>query len=138
MPFHLLAILWTGSQSILLIKGVIEHGQRMRFRGDTLGINVWLGWFIPVCVLFTALTIWWAVRDFRRKRERVKPAWSQRNIIGLSVATVLWLAAVVLFRIGPLHGPTNVGAVYCMFVFWITLNVWGLRANKFAASSTST
>jgi hypothetical protein len=26
-PFHLLAILWTGTQSILLIKGVIEHGQ---------------------------------------------------------------------------------------------------------------
>jgi hypothetical protein len=20
----------------------------MRFRGDTLGINIWLGWFIPV------------------------------------------------------------------------------------------
>jgi hypothetical protein len=68
------------------------------------------------------------VRDLRRKRQRVKLAWSRRNKIGLSVAAGLWLVAVVLFRIGPLHGPTNVAAVYCIFAFWIILNVWGLRA----------
>jgi hypothetical protein len=130
MPFHLLAILWTGAQSILLIKGVIEHGQRMRFRGDTLGINIWLGWFIPVSLLFTALTFAWAVRDLHRKRQRRKPAWSRRNKISLSVAAGLWLVAVVLFRIGPLHGPTNVAAVYCIFAFWIILNVWGLHARQ--------
>jgi hypothetical protein len=88
-------------------------------------------------VLFTALTIVWAVRDFRRKQQRAKPAWSRRNMIGLSVAAILWLTAFVLFHIGPLHGPTNVAAVYCMFAFWITLNVWRLRANKPAAPSTS-
>jgi hypothetical protein len=130
MPSHLLAVLWTGTQSILLIKGVIEHGQRMRFRGDTLGINIWLGWFIPVSLLFTALTFAWAVRDLRRKRQRMKPAWSRRNKISLSVAAGLWLVAVVLFRIGPLHGPTNVAAVYCIFAFWIILNVWGLHARQ--------
>jgi hypothetical protein len=132
MPFHLLVILWTGTQSILLIKGVIEHGQRMRFRGDTLGINVWLGWFIPLSVVFTALAVVWVVRDFRGKRQRVKPAWSRCNVIGLSVAAVLWLVAVVLFRTGPLHGPTNVAAVYCIWAFWIILNVWGLRADRLA------
>jgi hypothetical protein len=105
MPFHLLAVLWTGTQSILLIKGVIETGQRMRFRGDTLGINIWLGWFVPVSMLFTALTIGWVVRDFRRKRQRVKPAWSRRNMIGLSVAAGLWLVAVVLFPHRPLAWP---------------------------------
>jgi hypothetical protein len=132
MPFHLLVILWTGTQSILLIKGVIDHGQRMRFRGDTLGINVWLGWFIPLSVVFTALAVVWVVRDFRGKRQRVKPAWSRCNVIGLSVAAVLWLVAVVLFRTGPLHGPTNVAAVYCIWAFWIILNVWGLRADRLA------
>jgi hypothetical protein len=132
MPFHVLAVLWTGTLTIALISGVITHGQHMRFRGDTLGINIWLGWFIPVYVLFTALTIGWAARDFRRKRQRVKPAWSRRNMIGLSVAAGLWLVAVVLFRIGPLHGPTNIAAVFCMFAFWISLNVWGLRANRLA------
>jgi hypothetical protein len=132
MPFHLLVILWTGTQSILLIKGVIEHGQRMRFRGDTLGINVWLGWFIPLSVVFTALAVVWVVRDFRGKRQRVKPAWSRCNVIGLSVAAVLWLVAVVLFRTGPLHSPTNVAAVYCIWAFWIILNVWGLRADRLA------
>jgi hypothetical protein len=137
MPFHVLAILWAITLTIRLITGVIAHGQQMRFRGDTLGINVWLGWFVPVYVLFTALTIWWAVRDFRRKRERMKPAWSRPNVIGLSVAACLWLTAVALFQIGPLHGPTNVGAVYCMFAFWIILNAWGLRANRLEASSPS-
>lgn len=133
MPFHVLAILWTGTLTLRLISGVIAHGHHMRFRGDTLGINIWLGWFIPVFVLFTAITIGWAVRDFRRKRQRVKPAWSRRNTIGLSVAAGLWLVAVALFRIGPLHGPSNVAAVFCMFAFWISLNVWGLRATRLAA-----
>jgi hypothetical protein len=132
MPFHVLAVLWTGTLTIALISGVITHGQHMRFRGDTLGINIWLGWFIPVYVLFTALTTGWAVCDFRRKRQRVKPAWSPRNMIGLSVVTGLWLVVVVLFRIGPLHGPTNIAAVFCMFAFWISPNVWGLRANRLA------
>jgi hypothetical protein len=109
----------------------------MRFRGDTLGINVWLGWFVPIYVLFTALTIGWAVRDPCRKRQRVKPAWSRRNMIGLSVATGLWLVAIALFRIGPLHGPTNVAAVYCVFAFWISLNIWGLRASRLAAPDAS-
>jgi hypothetical protein len=62
MPFHVLAILWTSTLTVRLINGVIAHGQQMRFRGDT-----------PVYALFTALTIWWAVRDFRRKRQRVRP-----------------------------------------------------------------
>jgi hypothetical protein len=62
------------------------------------------------------------------KRQRVKPAWSRRNMIGLIVAVVLWLVAVALFRIGPLHGQANIAAVLCMFVFWIVLNGWGLRA----------
>jgi hypothetical protein len=137
MPFHVLAVLWTSTLTIRLVNGVVAHGQQMRFRGDTLGINVWLGWFIPLYVLFTGLTIWWAVRDLRRKHQRVKPAWSRRNVIGLSVAAGLWLVAVALFHIGPLHGPTNVAAVYCIFAFWISLNLWGLRANKLAASSTS-
>jgi hypothetical protein len=138
IPFHVLAILWTSTLTIRLITGVIAHGQQMRFRGDTLGINVWLGWFIPLYVLFTGLTIWWAVRDFCCKHQRVKPALSRRNVIGLSVAAGLWLVAVALFHIGPLHGPTNVAAVYCIFAFWISLNLWGLRANKLAASRTST
>ena len=137
MPFHVLAVLWTSILTIRLVNGVIAHGQQMRFRGDTLGINVWLGWFIPLYLLFTGLTIWWAVRDFGRKHQRLKPAWSRRNVIGLSLAAGLWLVAVILFRIGPLHGPTNIAAVYCMFAFWITLNVWGLRANKRAASTSA-
>jgi hypothetical protein len=128
MPFHLLAILWNGTQSILLIKGVIEHGQRMRFRGDTLGINVWLGWFIPIYLLFTTLTIYWVVRDLRRERRCFKPPWSRQNVIGLCTAVALWMVAAALFLIGPLHGPTNIAAVLCMFVFWIVLNGWGLRA----------
>jgi hypothetical protein len=57
MPFHVLAVLWTCTLTIRLVTGVIAHGQQMRFRGDTLGINVWLGWFVPIYVLFTALTI---------------------------------------------------------------------------------
>jgi Ca2+/H+ antiporter len=100
----------------------------MRFRGDTLHINIWLGWFIPVFLLFTALTIYWAARDLRRKRQRFNPAWSRRNMIGLIVAVALWLVAAVLFRIGPLHGRANIAAVLCTFVFWIVLNAWGLRA----------
>gem|GEM_PF-5700467 len=133
MPFHVLALLWSSTLTIRLINGVIARGQQMRFRGDTLGINVWLGWFIPVYVLFTGLTIWWAVRDLRRQHQRIQSAWSRGNMIGLSVAAILWLTAVVLFQIGPLHGPTNVAAVYCMFAFWITLNGWGLRAHELEA-----
>jgi hypothetical protein len=128
MPFHLLAILWTGALTAMLVSGVIAHGQKMRFRGDTLHINIWLGWFVPVFLLFTAITIYWAVRDLRRKRQRFKPAWSLRNMIGLIVAVALWLVAAVLFRIGPLHGRANIAAVLCTFVFWIVLNAWGLRA----------
>jgi hypothetical protein len=73
MPFHLLAMLWTVALTALLVSGVIEHGQKMRFRGDTLHINIWLGWFIPAFLLFTALTIYWGIRDLRCKRRRFKP-----------------------------------------------------------------
>jgi hypothetical protein len=128
MPFHVLAVLWTGALTVLLVSGVIEHGQKMRFRGDTLHINIWLGWFVPIYLLFTALTIYWAVRDLRRKRHRFKPGWSRRNVIGLIIAVALWLVAAALFRIGPLHGPANIAAVLCMFAFWIVLNGCGLRA----------
>jgi hypothetical protein len=128
MPFHVLAVVWTGALTAMLVSGVVAHGQKMRFRGNTLHINIWLGWLIPVFLLFTALTIYWAVRDLRRKRQRFKPAWSRRNMIGLIIAVAVWLVAVMLFRIGPLHGRANIAAVLCTFVFWIVLNAWGLRA----------
>jgi hypothetical protein len=138
MPFHVLAVLWTGTLTVRLIVGVIEHGNNMRFRGDTLGINVWLGWFIPIYVLFTALTLYWAVRDFRLKRQRVPPTWLQRNVIGFGFAAGFWVLAFALFRVGRLHGPSNVAAVFSMFAFWITLNVWGLRADKRIAPDATT
>jgi hypothetical protein len=28
----------------------------------------------------------WVTRDFRRKQQRVKPAWSQRNMIGQALS----------------------------------------------------
>jgi hypothetical protein len=34
MPFHVLATLWTTASTAMLVSGVIEHGQKMRFRGD--------------------------------------------------------------------------------------------------------
>jgi hypothetical protein len=49
-------------------------------------------------------------------------------VIGLCTAVALWLVAAVLLLIGPLHGPANVAAVLSMFIFWIILNGWGLRA----------
>ena len=128
MPFHVLASVWTTALTAMFVSGVIEHGQKMRFRGDTLHINIWLGWLIPVFLLFTALIIYWAVRDLRSKRQRFKPAWSTRNTVGLVMAVVLWLVAAALFRTGPLHGSANVAAVLLMFVFWIILNAWGLRS----------
>jgi hypothetical protein len=137
MPFHIMATLWTSALTLRLIEGIIEHGRGMRFRGDTLGINVWLGWFIPVYVLFTALILWWAIRDFRFKRQRAKLAWSRRNVIGLGVAGGLWLIAFALFREGKLHGPSDVAAVFCMFAFWIALNVGGLRMDKRAVPRTT-
>lgn len=130
MPFHVLAVAWTSALTVVFIAGIIAHGQNMRFRGDTLGINVWLGWFIPVYVLFTAITIGWALRNLRLKRQRVKPAWSRSNVIGLTIAAGFWLIASVLFRIGDLHGPSDIAGVFCVFAFWITLNVWGLRADS--------
>jgi hypothetical protein len=81
-----------------------------------------------VFLLFTALTIYWAVRDLRGKGQRFKPAWLRRNMVGIGTAVVLWLVAAALFRTGPLHGPANIAAVLLMFLFWITLNAWGLRA----------
>jgi hypothetical protein len=138
MPFHVLAVLWTSTLTVRLIVGVIQHGHNMRFRGDTLGINVWLGWFIPVYVLFTLLTLCWAVHDFRLERQRAKLTWSRRNAIGLGVAVAFWLLAFALFRMGRLHGPTNVAAVFSMFAFWITLNGWGLRADKRAVPDAMT
>jgi hypothetical protein len=138
MPFHVLATLWTSALTVRLIVGVIEHGHNMRFRGDTLGINVWLGWFIPIYVLFMALTLYWVVGDFRLKRQRVTPTWSQRNVIGFGVAAGFWVLAFALFRMGRLHGPSNVAAVFSMFAFWITLNVWGLQADRRAAPDATT
>ncbi len=138
MPFHVLAFLWTAALTVMLVRGVIEHGQKMRFRGDTLHINIWLGWFIPLFLLFTALAIYWAVRDLCSKRQPFKPVWSRRNVIGLMIAGMLWLIAAVLFRIGPLHGPANVAAVLLMFLFWIVLNVWGLRATAMPAIEQTT
>jgi hypothetical protein len=73
MPFHVLAVLWSAALTVLLVSGVIEHGQKMRFRGYTRHINIWLGWFIPIYLLLTGLTIYWAVRDLRRERQPFKP-----------------------------------------------------------------
>lgn len=127
MPFHAMAVLWTGALSAMFAVGLIEHGQAMRLRADTLGIDIWLGWFLPAHVLFAALTAGWVVRDLRRKRPPVESEWQRRNTIGLTIAVVLWITAAVLFRIGDLHGASDVAAVFCMFAFWIILNVWGLR-----------
>jgi hypothetical protein len=137
MPFHVLAVIWTSFLTVTLIAGVIKHGQNMRFRGDTLGINVSLGWFIPMYVLFTLLILGWVIRDFRIKRSRIKPAWSWRNTVGLAIAGSLWLIAFLLFRDGRLHGSSDVAAVFCMFGFWIILNAWGLRADKRAGPHAS-
>lgn len=127
MMFSLLAVLWVGAQSLLLVLGLIEHGEAMRFRGDTLGIDIWFGWFVPVFVLFTALAIGWSVHQWRHGARHYHTRWTFRNTLGAMIAVILWLIAAYLFRSGELHGPTDVAGVLCIFLFWLVLNLLAFR-----------
>jgi hypothetical protein len=127
LPFHLLAVLWTGGVAITWLLAVLSMGDAARFRGDTLGIDIWLGWLAPVFAAFALITIWWAVGDLRRRATRAAPGWTRRNATGFLIAAGFLAAAIVLFRMGNLHGPSDAAAVLCVFAFWITLNFWGLR-----------
>jgi hypothetical protein len=123
-PFHWLLLMW----HLPLAAGVtilsLRQAEDLRFRGDTLGIDVSLAWIGPLLFGgFALLALMWVVRDLRLRRQRSAPPWNRMNRALLATVIALIPAQFVLLRFGEPDGTADQAGVILTILQWVLLNL---------------
>ncbi len=122
-PFHWLLLLWHLSLAGLVVYASWTAREPMRFRGDTLGIDISIAWMGPVFFGgFALLAVYWVVRDRRAAPPRVAPEWQRTNRVLLLLAALLLPVQFILFRFGEPHGTTDQVGVVLTIGQWLLVN----------------
>ena len=125
-PFHWLLLLWHVPLGVQAFYDSITSPEDYRFRGDTLGVDVSLAWVGPMFFGgFALLSVFWVVRDLRKRREKVVVEWTRANRIFLLIVLALLPIQFMLLRFGPPHGPGDQAGVILTMVQWLLIN-WAL------------
>ncbi len=96
----------------------------LRFRGDTLGIDISLGgWPAALFAGMFLLTVLWAARDWPHSAGRTTPPWGRANRGLLLLAGALLPVQFVLLRFGKPHGTTDQIGVLLILLQWLLLNL---------------
>jgi hypothetical protein len=123
-PFHWLLLLWHIPLGAQAIYDSLTAPETYRFRGDTLGVDVSLAWVGPLFFGGIALlSIFWVVKDLKRRRERLVPEWSLASRILLLIALSLLPIQFVLLRFGEPHGPGDQAGVILTMLQWVLINL---------------
>jgi hypothetical protein len=125
-PFHWLLLLWHIPWAVQAFHEAFTSPEDFRFRGDTLGVDISLAWVGPLFFGgFALLSIFWVVRDLRRRREKVIIDWTRANRIFFFLALGLLPIQFILLRFGEPHGPRDQAGVILTMVQWLLIN-WAL------------
>lgn len=127
-PVHLLLVGWHGGLTALMLRMALRDPESLRFQGDTLGVDVNLGWGAVILFgAFALLALVWGVREFRRGAltpgSRKLPAWSPRNTRLVAFALLLLPVQFLLLGAGPPHGGTDQLGVLLILLQWGVLAV---------------
>ncbi|TVR52306.1 MAG: hypothetical protein EA421_14105 [Gemmatimonadales bacterium] len=131
-PVHLLLVGWHGGLAALILRATLRDPDGFRFQGDTLGVDVNLGWGASALFgAFALLALGWALREFRRDAGtwvpgRVPsgiPPWSPRNTRLVAFALLLLPVQLLLLASGEPHGGTDQVGVLLTLLQWGVLSV---------------
>jgi hypothetical protein len=128
-PVHLLLVGWHAGLTALMLRIALRDPESLRFRGDTLGVDVNLGWgALLLFGSFALLALVWGVGEVRRGAlnagsRQLPPAWSPRNTRLLAFALLLLPIQFLLLGAGPPHGGTDQVGVFLILLQWGVLAV---------------
>lgn len=121
--FPVLMLGWLGLMAAIWTLAWWEMGDELRLRGDTLGIDVPLGWMpMAIGVGFLALGIVWNVQDRRGGSVREAPPWHPTNRLLLWILVGLIPLEFLLLRSGPPHGVTDQMGVVLLLLQLFLIN----------------
>jgi hypothetical protein len=124
LPAHLIVLAWVVPWAVGAVYMAVTDPGSLRFRGETLGVDISLAVAGPV--LFTAVALlaaWWLVRDLRARGPRFAPPWTRTNTILLALVLGMLPLQFVLLRFGQPHGATDAIGVLLTMLQWVLLNV---------------
>ena len=127
-PVHAILMGWFGFLALGATWLSINEPDAIRFRGDTLGVDLTLTWLGPLFFgALALLAVVWAASDLvargRNLPKGLVPPWSRRNTVLLGTALVILPLQALLLGTGPIHGPTDQVGVVLTLVQWFTLAV---------------
>lgn len=112
---------------VAIIGQGVSDPEGLRFRGDTLGIDISMGYIlVAVFTLFVFIAILWTVRRVRERRFlHADPPWVRRNCILLIIAALIVPVQYLTFRHGG-ESAEQIGVV-ATILQWFVFNA-GLTA----------
>ena len=127
-PFYVPFAGWHLFLALGVLSIALTEPAALRFRGDSLGIDVSIAVAAPVLFgIGAALAIFWIVRDVRSSQPRpALLAWSPRNTRWIIAMAALLPVQFVLLRFGQPDGTADQIGVLLTISQWLLLSV-GLR-----------
>jgi len=121
-PFHWLLLAWVIPLGAYM--SFLTVNEDLRFRGDTLGVDISLAWTGPVlCGGLALLAAVWVVRDLRSRRLAAWVEWPRSGRVMLAIAMAALPVQFYLLRSGPPHASTDQMGVLLTIAQWILINV---------------
>jgi len=139
--YRALLPMWCGINLIGTLIIVLDDPSRYRFRGDTMGIDINMAWFMPALKGALVLAVvTWIVREITHPTIRTTPAWTPLNSRFLAPVLVLVPLQILLLRFGPMHDWTDKLGWMLTYLEWVLINLaflpW-IPKGKSPTSSTS-
>jgi hypothetical protein len=106
--FRVVLLVWSLALAADVMHTVITDSDGFEFHGETLGIHLNLGW--PVVLVtcgFTALALFWVIRDWRRGGTARRVPWTAGNTRGVIIFLALLPLQFLLLRFGEPYGTTD-------------------------------
>ncbi|MFN2566606.1 MAG: hypothetical protein ABR499_16540 [Gemmatimonadaceae bacterium] len=123
-PFHWLLLAWNVVLTSDALYIAATRPGSLRFRGDTLGVDVSLAWVAPLLTgVFLALAVVWVVRDRRQKDTRSAPRWTRANTAWSVALLALLPIQFALLRFGPPNGAADKAGVLLTIAQWLLVGV---------------
>lgn len=134
-PFHWLVLAWLAVGAADILHGVVTNPEGMVFRGDTLGIELNVGYAAAAVYLgMLALGLFWVARDLKLGPAWPKAAWTRRNKALAVTAVAALPVQFVLLRFGEPHGLSDQIGVILTMAQWAVINAalypWGAWKRK--------
>lgn len=122
--FKPLLLIWCAVNLIGTLIIVLDDPSRYRFRGDTMGIDINMAWFMPALkggLLLAAMA--WVVREWRSPRQNTAITWTRKNSRYLLPVIILVPFQILLLRLGPMHDWTDKLGWILTYSEWVLINL---------------